>query len=115
MSEKLKRAADRPRTGVTVALALLAVPLVPICCLSGLGVLLSMAPSEPCRPPFADDPSQCGPEPLAVLQAAVLAGGYVVVAAVLALRTTLPTWTRILALALAPLIATPLLWAWFVH
>ncbi|RAO31725.1 hypothetical protein ONO23_03485 [Micromonospora noduli] len=100
--------------GVAVALALLAVPLLPIMCLSGLALVMTMAPSEPCRPPFVQDPSDCGPEPLALLPTALLAGGYGTAAIVLALRTGLPPWVRIGALCAAPVVAVPLLWALFV-
>ncbi|MDG4781061.1 hypothetical protein O7614_15545 [Micromonospora sp. WMMD961] len=116
--------ADRPERETTpqrsagvrvlVALALLAVPLLPILCLSGLSIVVSLAPSEPCRPPFVVDQSDCGPEPLAVLSTSVLAGGYAIVAFVLALRVDLPSWVRIGALCLAPLAAVPLLLMLFV-
>ncbi|MEV5208773.1 hypothetical protein AB0K35_14985 [Micromonospora sp. NPDC053740] len=106
---------QRTSVGVAVALALLAVPLLPIMCLSGLALVTSMAPSEPCRPPFVPDPSDCGPEPLALLPTALLAGGYGTAAIVLALRAALPQWVRIGALCVAPVAAVPLLWALFVY
>ncbi|WFE98996.1 hypothetical protein [Micromonospora sp. WMMD964] len=99
---------------MAVTLALLAVPLLPILSLSGLSFVVSLAPSEPCRPPFVEDQSDCGPEPSAVMPAAVLAGGYAIVAFVLALRADLPSWVRIGALCLAPLAAVPLLLTLFV-
>ncbi|MFC4017893.1 hypothetical protein ACFOW4_08030 [Micromonospora sp. GCM10011542] len=105
----------RTSVGATVALALLAIPLLPIMCLSGLELVVSMAPSEACAPPFVQDKSDCGPEPLAVLPTALLAGGYATVAAVVAFRASLPPWMRILALSVAPLAAAPLLWALFVY
>ncbi|WP_203717404.1 hypothetical protein [Asanoa siamensis] len=105
----------RPRVGVNVALALLALPLLPIGCLSAVGLLLSMAPSTPCRQPWAEDASDCGAEPVAVLPSAVLSCGYVLLAALLATRTRFPVWFRILALALAPVAAAPLVWALFFY
>ncbi|MEU8185261.1 hypothetical protein AB0B85_11475 [Micromonospora sp. NPDC049044] len=105
----------RGGAGVTVALVLLAVPLLLIMCMSGLALVTAMAPSEPCRPPFVQDPSECGPEPLALLPTALLAGGYGTAAIVLALRASLPPWVRIGALSVAPVAAVPLLWALFVY
>jgi hypothetical protein len=105
----------RPSVGVTVALALLAIPLLPIMCLSGIELVVAMAPSEPCVPPFLQDRSDCGPQPLAVFPTALLAGGYATVAAVVAFRASLPPWMRILALSVAPLAVAPLLWALFVY
>jgi hypothetical protein len=105
----------RTSVGATIALALLAIPLLPIMCLSGTELVVSMAPSEPCAPPFVQDSSECGPEPLAVLPTALLAGGYATVAAVMAFRASLPAWTRIFALSMAPLAAAPLLWTLFVY
>ena len=105
----------RTSVGAAVALALLAIPLLPIMCLSGVELAVSMAPSEACAPPFVQDTSQCGPEPLAVIPTALLAGGYATMAAVLAFTVRLPLWIRILALAVAPLAAAPLLWALFVY
>ncbi|WP_124858063.1 hypothetical protein [Micromonospora arida] len=98
-----------------VALVLLAVPLLPIMCLSGLALLLTMAPSEPCQPPFVQDPSDCGPDTLQLLPTALLAGGYGAAAIVLALRASLPPWVRIGALVAAPVAAIPLVWVLFIH
>ncbi|HEU4425346.1 MAG TPA: hypothetical protein VFR67_22670 [Pilimelia sp.] len=86
---------------------------MPILCLSGLGVAGLFVPSKPCAPPFVDDPSQCGPHPLATFVTGILAGGYMVFALVVALLPTVAPWRRILVLALAPLAAAPLLWAFF--
>ena len=105
----------RTSVGVVVALVLLAVPLLPILCLSGLTLVTAIFPSEPCRPPFVEDPADCGPEPLALLPTALLAGGYGAAAIVLALRASLPPWVRIGALCVAPLAAVPLFWATFVY
>ncbi|MEV5691810.1 hypothetical protein [Micromonospora globbae] len=105
----------RTNIGTSLALALLGIPLLPIMCLSGIALLAAMAPSEPCAPPFVQDRSDCGPEPLAVLPTALLAGGYAAVAAVMAFRASLPPWMRILALSVAPVAAAPLLWALFVY
>ncbi|MGK5741341.1 hypothetical protein [Micromonospora sp. URMC 103] len=105
----------RTSVGVTVALAVLAVPLLPILCLSGIALVVAMAPSEPCAPPLVQDRSDCGPEPLAMLPTALLAGAYATVAAVVAFKAGLPPWMRILALSVAPLAAAPLLWALFVY
>ncbi|MET8909595.1 hypothetical protein, partial [Micromonospora sp. NPDC004551] len=82
----------RTSVGATVALVLLAIPLLPIMCCSGIELVVSMAPSEACAPPFVQDTSECGPEPLAVLPTALLAGGYAAVAAVVAFRVSLPPW-----------------------
>jgi hypothetical protein len=106
---------DRTSVSAKIALALLAIPLVPIMCLSSLQIFIGMAPSEPCVPPFVQDQSECGPEPLAVFPTALLAAGYATVAAITALRSSLPTWIRIVALAVAPLATVPLLWALFVY
>ncbi|MGC4869057.1 hypothetical protein ACLQ3B_26870 [Micromonospora sp. DT53] len=103
----------RTSVGVGVTLVLLAVPLLLILCLSGLALVLAMAPSEPCRPPFVQDPSECGPEPLTLFPTALLAGGYGAAAVVLTLRASLPPWVRIGALCVAPVAAVPLLWALF--
>ncbi|MEU7589642.1 hypothetical protein AB0A95_25505 [Micromonospora sp. NPDC049230] len=100
---------------MAVTLVLLAVPLLPIMCLSGMTLATAMAPSEPCRPPFVQDRSECGPEPWASLPTALLAGGYGVAAVVLARRASLPSWVRIGALCVAPMAAVPLLWALFVY
>lgn len=105
----------RTSVRVAVALALLAVPLLPIMCLSGLALLLTMAPSEPCRPPFVQDPSDCGPDTLQLLPTALLAGGYGAAAIVLALRASLPAWVRIGALVTASVVAIPLIWVLFFY
>ncbi|MEU4555998.1 hypothetical protein [Micromonospora violae] len=103
----------RTTVGVAVTLGLLAVPLLPIMCLSGLAILLALVPSEPCRPPFVDDPSECGPNPLQLLPAALLAVAYGAAAIVLALRGSLPPWARIGALCVVPVAAIPLVWVMF--
>ncbi|GAA1852970.1 hypothetical protein GCM10009687_19600 [Asanoa iriomotensis] len=62
-----------------------------------------------------DDPSKCGADPWAVLPSALLSCAYVLAAAIVAMRTKLPTWLRLLALALAPLAAAPLVWSLFFY